>query len=345
VTILVNDAGMPDAQYATKMSPEFVDEVIATNVRAPWLLSCEVARRLIALKEAGRIVNISSMGAFLYAGNGAALYAVTKAAVNRMTEVLAVEWAKFHINVNAIAPGAFESEMMAGMIDRQGDVRRYFPRKRLGEPAQLDSTLLSRVAGVRVRHRHHRQGGRRPAVALTGSLGSHPKMPTCGGPPAGVPGRFGCCVQIFVMGLRPRIGADQIALSGLAATLSVPRMRLSQPDRVQPARTEVEARLRGGWRGTAGARSRSNRGRRDPFCRTGVRGCRWGIVDPSGTFQGVFPRRRKDPCQPSPGSLSPGADSDLRTIASGPVSAVSSAHHRSLGAGGHLRAPTDTARR
>jgi len=142
VTILVNNAGMPDAQRAHKMSLDLVDAVLDTNVRAPYLLSCEVARRLIAAKKPGRIVNISSSGAFSYGGNGAALYSISKAAVNRMTEALSVEWAKYDINVNAIAPGAFSSEMMDGMISRVGDLTKYAPRKRLGDPAQLDSTLL-----------------------------------------------------------------------------------------------------------------------------------------------------------------------------------------------------------
>jgi NAD(P)-dependent dehydrogenase (short-subunit alcohol dehydrogenase family) len=146
VSILVNSAGMPDAQYATRMSTALVDEVIATNMRGPFLLACELARRLIERRTPGRIVNISSMAASHYAGGAAALYSITKAAVERMTEVLAVEWAAFGINVNAIAPGAFASEMMDGMLSRVGDVTRSFPRKRLGDPAQLDSTLLYLVS-------------------------------------------------------------------------------------------------------------------------------------------------------------------------------------------------------
>ncbi|MGI5272362.1 SDR family NAD(P)-dependent oxidoreductase [Nonomuraea sp. CA-218870] len=145
-TILVNNAGVPDAQYATKMPIELVDRVLGTNLRAPWLLSCDFARRLIKAGTGGRVVNISSMGAFEYRGGGAALYSVTKAAVVRMTEVLAVEWAKFHINVNAIAPGAFASEMMDGMVRRTGDPTGYFPRARMGDPRQLDSTLLYLVS-------------------------------------------------------------------------------------------------------------------------------------------------------------------------------------------------------
>lgn len=146
VTILVNNAGIPDAQRATKMPLDLIDRVFDTNLRSPFILSCEVARRLIEAKSPGRMVNIASMAAFEYRGGGAALYSVTKAGIARMTEALAVEWSRFHINVNGIAPGAFASEMMDGMLERVGDISKGFPRARIGEPAQLDSTLLYLVS-------------------------------------------------------------------------------------------------------------------------------------------------------------------------------------------------------
>lgn len=146
VTILVNNAGIPDAQRATRMSIEFIDLVFGTNLRSPFILSCEFARRLMEHKLDGRIVNIASTGAFRYDGNGAALYSITKAAVVRMTQALSVEWARFNINVNCIAPGAFESEMMDGMQQRIGQLAPHMPRKRIGDPAQLDSTLLYLVS-------------------------------------------------------------------------------------------------------------------------------------------------------------------------------------------------------
>jgi NAD(P)-dependent dehydrogenase (short-subunit alcohol dehydrogenase family) len=142
VTILINNAGIPDAQRAHKMELKLIDAVFDTNLRGPYVLSCEVARRLIAAKLPGRIVNISSVGAYSYMGQGAALYSITKAGIVRMTEVLAVEWARYHINVNGIAPGSFSSEMMDGMIERVGEFYKKTPRKRLCDPAQLDSTLL-----------------------------------------------------------------------------------------------------------------------------------------------------------------------------------------------------------
>jgi NAD(P)-dependent dehydrogenase (short-subunit alcohol dehydrogenase family) len=147
VTILVNNAGIPDAMRAHKMPLDLIDRVIDTNLRGPYVLCCEVARRLIAAELPGRIVNISSMGAYDYRGEpAAALYSVTKAAVARMTEVLAVEWARYRINVNGIAPGLFVSEMTDRMIDRVGDPSAQFPRGRIGRPDQLDSTLLYLIA-------------------------------------------------------------------------------------------------------------------------------------------------------------------------------------------------------
>lgn len=144
--ILVNNAGIPDAQRAHKMSLELVDAVLDTNVRGPWLMATGVARRLIAAELPGRIVNITSMSAYHYAGDGAALYSTTKAAVSRMTEALAVEWSRKFINVNAIAPGVFASEMTDGMLTRVGDITPGLPRKRLGQPEQIDSTLLYLVS-------------------------------------------------------------------------------------------------------------------------------------------------------------------------------------------------------
>ena len=147
VDILVNNAGMPDAQRAHKMSVELIDQVLGVNLRGPWILACEVARRLIAAKQPGRIVNISSVAHFRYDGGGAALYAVTKTAIARMTEALSVEWAHYNINVNAIAPGMFVSEMTDGMFARMGgNPAEHLPRKRVPVPEQMDSTLLYLVA-------------------------------------------------------------------------------------------------------------------------------------------------------------------------------------------------------
>lgn len=144
--ILVNNAGIPDAQRAINMSTDFIDNMLDTNLRSAYILSNEVARPLIESKQPGRIVNIASTLAFHYDGNGAALYSTTKAGLARMTEALAVEWSRFFINVNAIAPGAFSTEMMDGMVERMGDISQHFPRKRMCTTDQMDSTLLYLVS-------------------------------------------------------------------------------------------------------------------------------------------------------------------------------------------------------
>lgn len=147
ISILVNNAGIPDAQWALKMDDQLIDNVFDTNLTGPWFLSLDVAKKMVENKIKGRIVNIASVAAFTTTGQSASsLYSVTKSAVVRMTEALAVEWSRFHINVNCIAPGAFSSEMMDGMLERMGDISKMFPRGRICEPAQMDSTLLFLVS-------------------------------------------------------------------------------------------------------------------------------------------------------------------------------------------------------
>ncbi len=147
-TMLVNNAGIADGQLATRMDVAFMEQLIAINLTGPFLLAREVAKRLIKEKRAGRIVNIASIAAYSYDGNGAALYSTSKAAIARMTETLAVEWAKFPINVNAIAPGIVKSEMTDGMAQRMkaGESAEGFAahttRGRVPTPDWLDSTLL-----------------------------------------------------------------------------------------------------------------------------------------------------------------------------------------------------------
>lgn len=148
VQILVNNAGLGVTRASVELEIENIDAMLGINVRAPYLLAREVARRLIEAGLPGRIVNISSIGAFVYDGSvPAALYSITKTATARMAEVLAVEWARHHINVNAIAPGFFHSEMSAPLIAAHGEeIVARMPRGRYGEPHQLDSTLLYLVS-------------------------------------------------------------------------------------------------------------------------------------------------------------------------------------------------------
>jgi NAD(P)-dependent dehydrogenase (short-subunit alcohol dehydrogenase family) len=110
-------------------------------------MATSVARRLIEKKLPGRIVNIASIAAYhAVPDTQSTLYAVSKSAVLRMTECLAMEWARHHINVNAIAPGIFLTEMMQANLSQSEERLKRLPRGRFGEPHQLDSTLLYLVA-------------------------------------------------------------------------------------------------------------------------------------------------------------------------------------------------------
>lgn len=144
IDILVNNAAMGQTGNSLDTPATAADELLFTNLRAPFILCNEIARHLITAQRPGNIVNLSSVGAYHYStGTHAALYCACKAAIIRLTEALAMEWAQHGINVNAIAPGLFRTEMTDTHLAHYGDaILKRMPRKRAGEPAQLDSTLL-----------------------------------------------------------------------------------------------------------------------------------------------------------------------------------------------------------
>jgi NAD(P)-dependent dehydrogenase (short-subunit alcohol dehydrogenase family) len=155
VTILVNNAGIPDAQRAHKMSTELIDRVLDINVRAPFILSCEVARRLLDAKQPGRIVNIASSAAYDYAGGGAALYSVSKAAVVRMTETLALQHQCERHRARRLRVRNDGGHAGAG-----GGYRPALPAQAHREPgaAGLDAAVPG-LARLGRRHRHVDPGG------------------------------------------------------------------------------------------------------------------------------------------------------------------------------------------
>jgi len=148
IDILVNNAGVGRPASALETGPGDIDELLFTNVRAPFVLASEVARHLIAAGRPGRIVNIASVGAFHYSpGMNAALYCACKSAVVRLTEALAMEWARHGININAIAPGLFETEMTQAQLQQHAErMLGRLPRRRAGQPGHLDSSLLYLVS-------------------------------------------------------------------------------------------------------------------------------------------------------------------------------------------------------
>lgn len=143
VHVLVNNAGVTVQKPAQQMTAEDYDFVVDTNLKGAWFCAQAVGRRMIERGQGGKIVNIASLLALKVIPQ-LSLYAMSKAAVIQMTKALALEWARFDIQVNALCPGYIETEMNSEHWRTEAGQAfvRKFPRRRVGEPAVLDASLL-----------------------------------------------------------------------------------------------------------------------------------------------------------------------------------------------------------
>lgn len=142
VDILVNNAGVSRSDRAETMAMADWDAVMDTNLRGVFAVAQAAAQRMKS-GGGGSIINIASILGQRVAG-GVAAYAVSKAGVVQMTKALALEWARYGIRVNAIAPGYMETEMNAGFFATEAGAAlvKRIPQRRLGEPCELDGPLL-----------------------------------------------------------------------------------------------------------------------------------------------------------------------------------------------------------
>jgi 3-oxoacyl-[acyl-carrier protein] reductase len=147
VTILVNNAGIAHGGRAIEMPPEEWRKVLSTNLDAVFFWAQEAARRLLAAKKQGAIVNIASVLG-LAVSKGAVAYAAAKAGVVQVTKALAVELAFKGVRVNAIAPGWFVTEMNDDYLSGEAGtaIKREIPMGRFGNPGDLDGALLLLVS-------------------------------------------------------------------------------------------------------------------------------------------------------------------------------------------------------
>ena len=143
VTILVNNAGIAHGGRAVEMPPEEWHKVVSTNLDAVFFWAQEAARRMLASKKQGAIINIASVLGFAVS-KGAAAYAAAKAGVVQVTKALAVELAFKGVRVNAIAPGWFVTEMNDDYLMSEAGtaIKREIPMGRFGNPGELDGALL-----------------------------------------------------------------------------------------------------------------------------------------------------------------------------------------------------------
>ena len=151
IDILVNNSGVGRTQKLTDVTPEDYDFVMNTNTRGAFFVAQEVAKRMIARSKGaapgtftgGRIVNVASVAGLRAFGQIGA-YAMSKAAVVQMTKVMALEWGRHGINVNALCPGYIDTEINHHQWATEAGQKliQMLPRKRVGKPEDLDVVLM-----------------------------------------------------------------------------------------------------------------------------------------------------------------------------------------------------------
>ncbi len=144
IDVLVNNAGISgDDKPLLDLAPEDWDGVLAVNLRGPALCAQAVARTMVARKR-GRIINIASIGG-LQPISRLAPYCVSKAGLIQLTRVMALELARYNVQVNAVCPGYFGTPMNeAFFASRKGQelIERSIPMRRLGDPAELAPAVV-----------------------------------------------------------------------------------------------------------------------------------------------------------------------------------------------------------
>lgn len=117
--VLVNNAGVPLKKPAVDITPQEWDAVIGPNMTGTFFMSQEMARHLLETRRPGCIINIASTHGLVGLPERAA-YSIAKGAVIHMARVLAVEWARHGIRVNAVVPGRVDTPSRAGSLAEPG---------------------------------------------------------------------------------------------------------------------------------------------------------------------------------------------------------------------------------
>lgn len=143
VDVLVNNSGVTVTKRALDCTPEDYDRIMGTNLRGSFFMATEVGRRMVAGKRKGRIINVASSLA-LKVIPMVSVYAISKAGVTQMTKALALEWARYDININAICPGYIVTELNEEYWETEGGrkLTEKLPKRRVGVPEDLDGILL-----------------------------------------------------------------------------------------------------------------------------------------------------------------------------------------------------------
>jgi NAD(P)-dependent dehydrogenase (short-subunit alcohol dehydrogenase family) len=138
VDILVNCAGRTKRVATLDMPDADFNSIMQTNLDGTWR-ACRIFGKHMIQRRYGRIVNIASLASFVGLHEVAA-YCASKGAVASLTKALAVEWAKFGVCVNAVAPGVFRTDLNAGLLGGTERGREFLlrtPMRRFGKTEEL----------------------------------------------------------------------------------------------------------------------------------------------------------------------------------------------------------------
>lgn len=146
VHILVNNAGANWGAPLEEFPDSGWDRVFNLNLKGPFHLTVKLLPLLRAAATAAdpaRVINVGSIDGLVAPDLETYSYSACKAGLHHMTRVLAKRLAREHLTVNAIAPGPFQSKMMAATLDQFGDgIRASNPRGRIGEPEDMAGVAL-----------------------------------------------------------------------------------------------------------------------------------------------------------------------------------------------------------
>jgi NAD(P)-dependent dehydrogenase (short-subunit alcohol dehydrogenase family) len=138
IDILVNNAGVNIRGPIEELSEDDWDTVVDTNLKGPWLC-CRAVAPIMKKQKWGRVINVSSMlGEISLPGRSP--YASSKGGLTLLTKTLALEWAKEGINVNALCPGPFATEINTPLLNDptvSAQMVANVPLARWGDPAEL----------------------------------------------------------------------------------------------------------------------------------------------------------------------------------------------------------------
>lgn len=143
ISIVVNNAGTSVTPTLLEMTEQEWDQVLDTNLKGAWLVAKEAANRLVAQGVGGSVINIVSMlGSAVQKRLGA--YSASKAGLIHLTRSMALEWARYGIRVNAIAPGYVVTDLTDDFLNSsigEAMVKR-IPQRRLGTLEDMNGAIL-----------------------------------------------------------------------------------------------------------------------------------------------------------------------------------------------------------